>query len=379
MATRLKRIITNLAILMITVLIFFTVFEIMFYIMDKNQSTKANECRDTFIRDDTFHHIHTPNVTCIKSNGKEFDVTVSINNKGFYDVDHDFESDKKTVVLLGDSFFEGMYLDQNETLTQSLQKELGDDFRVINLGIASYSAITQYTSYKALGEKYNPDYVILGWVINDPAGDFNLIKEFTENEDGTWIYEARKKPRVAKIRGFVGKLKITRLTYNALQRIKGGTAKLGEGDFNFGPSISGEPCHNIYWYFNELTFEENYRCWENNLKFIKRTNDEVESTFILTSVPFPLQVSEHEWKSGKAAWAFEDDFVINNEKPQEILEQFAKTNNIKYLNLLPAFRDQSSKNNQLFFDFDGHWNVQGVKVAANEIADQIKINENGKK
>ena len=59
-----------------------------------------------------------------------------------------------------------------------------------------------------------------------------------------------------------------------------------------------------------------------------------------------------------------DPRVLDSSKPQTLLSDFCKKNNIAYLDLLPHFRQQTS---ELYLENDSHLNLAGDKLAAHLI------------
>jgi len=79
------------------------------------------------------------------------------------------------VIILGDSYVYGYGLDDNETLTETLERELNSQgnysFQVINLGVSCYNTKLEVQRLLEKGLKYNPDVVILAYVRFDYLPD----------------------------------------------------------------------------------------------------------------------------------------------------------------------------------------------------------------
>ena len=121
---------------------------------------------------------HTPGV----SGSEEMEghsYTLSYNEHGFRVPEHSFSntSNKKRVVVLGDSFIDGSEVGDEETMTAQLV-ELLDDTEVINLGVYDFSTAQQYLAYQEYGKKFSPDLVVLVTTSNDFLDNLSNISYF---------------------------------------------------------------------------------------------------------------------------------------------------------------------------------------------------------
>ena len=62
-----------------------------------------------------------------------------------------------------------------------------------------------------------------------------------------------------------------------------------------------------------------------------------------------------------------DEDFFDYERSYNLLEQFAKENNILIINLLPLFKEEFSKGNDMYLDGDNHLNDYGHELFAREI------------
>lgn len=80
------------------------------------------------------------------------------------------------ILLLGDSFTEGLGLEMADTMGARLETMLnarrcGRGFEVINAGVASYSPILEYVQLKRVGLGLHPDLVLLNFDMTDVHDD----------------------------------------------------------------------------------------------------------------------------------------------------------------------------------------------------------------
>ena len=106
------------------------------------------------------------------------------NSKGFRDT-REFGYDKPEgvfrVICLGDSNTQGLEVRQNHTYSKVLERFLnakGKQAQVINTGVSGFGNAEQLVLLENEGMKYNPDVVVLGFFVNDPADNVraNLFK-----------------------------------------------------------------------------------------------------------------------------------------------------------------------------------------------------------
>src|SRR5262249_42635873 len=75
-------------------------------------------------------------------------------------------SNKSRIVILGDSFTFGDEVSDNETYAYYLQ-EMMPDVEIINMGVHGYGHDQMLIFFKEEGIKYNPDFIILGFLPMD--------------------------------------------------------------------------------------------------------------------------------------------------------------------------------------------------------------------
>lgn len=76
-------------------------------------------------------------------------------------------SEKRRIMLLGDSFVFGLYLPESATLSSILGRKLGEDYEVFNLGVSGWGIDQMLLAYKKFRDLIRPDIVILVYIDND--------------------------------------------------------------------------------------------------------------------------------------------------------------------------------------------------------------------
>lgn len=95
----------------------------------------------------------------------EFAARIRTNSKGLFDGEHAHEKPDGVfrILLLGDSFLAGGYVEPEELLPARLEAALSRErkIEVINLGVISYSTIQEWLYLEEEGLRYQPDLVLL--------------------------------------------------------------------------------------------------------------------------------------------------------------------------------------------------------------------------
>lgn len=113
-------------------------------------------------------HEHEPNQSAFLMG-----TNVTINSKGLRNPEVGYERTPgtKRVLMLGDSLTFGWGVDEADTPSRLLERNLNaagnGKFEVINTGVGNYNSSMQVAYYLNEGYKYNPDLVILNYFIND--------------------------------------------------------------------------------------------------------------------------------------------------------------------------------------------------------------------
>lgn len=111
---------------------------------------------------------------------------LSINSDGFRGPEYAVEKPSNTfrIIMLGDSETFSVMLPQSDTLPVRLENLLNQTssklkYEVFNFGVEGYCTLQELEILKTKGLKYNPDLIILNYVLNDPEpGEYYFNKTF---------------------------------------------------------------------------------------------------------------------------------------------------------------------------------------------------------
>ncbi len=111
---------------------------------------------------------------------------ISINSDGFRGPEYSITKPANTfrIIMLGDSETFSFMLAQSDTLPMQLENLLNRKssllrYEVLNFGVEGYNTFQELEQLKTKGLKYNPDLIILNYVLNDAGpGEYYFDKTF---------------------------------------------------------------------------------------------------------------------------------------------------------------------------------------------------------
>ena len=275
------------------------------------------------------------------------------NSKGLRDEEYPYQKPEGTyrILVLGDSFAYGDGVQRSEAfpeILESLLKKHGS-FEVINTGVTGYGITQETLYYETEGYKYEPDLVMLVFFHNDLT---DLVKE--------------KEPPKPKFQLVDGQLVLRNFPYphpSELETRDGEEEWLSAGEVLMQPLRLSETraliegaletkaprCLNP---FNPPAYWE--YAWQTVEAILRRLSESVEehgSRLVVVTIP-PHKEWIGCWTSPEA----------------EVMDYICTSERIAHIDLLPGF---SQEGKQPYFRRDLHWNVEGHRLAAHNIYDQL--------
>jgi len=306
-------------------------------------------------------------------------IPFKLNSYGLRDYEFNFDKGNKfRILVLGDSITFGTQNKLDCTYPKVLEKLLNGDrsskYQTINAGGVGGNTIYEYSYLKEKGIKLKPDYVILGFCLNDIGNNYAVEKNgitknpnFWDNPEGfravcnskVWNKNLLLRDNLAmQLNSFRWGLRsksyfysfvdvnLTRLMYRY------GIKKYS---FNIYEEKQQMLCFGI-----DAISEEVWQLTLNKILEIKNFLDDRRIKFLLVVFPYEFQLSNN----------IKDNFFnINKTKfkidPQERLINFCREKRIDALDMLPYFKKSNKK---IYFPLDYcHPNVNGHRIAAEEI------------
>jgi hypothetical protein len=150
----------------------------------------------TIVEHPEFHHWHIPNSTHVyRAATGEFSVLNRTNSFGMAGKEVSLYKPRgvSRIVLLGDSFVEGFYTEEEESIVDNLQQLLNQvsepKYEVLNFGCRSFSPSVEYFSLLHLAQKFQPDMVIIMFHMTDVTNDwkYTMKSRLAVNANGEVI------------------------------------------------------------------------------------------------------------------------------------------------------------------------------------------------
>ncbi len=284
-----------------------------------------------------------------------FESVFHINNYGARDRERVKEGDTNRILFLGDSFIEGYGLNVEERLSDRLEHALQKE--VLNFGCGYFTPTQEYLVYKDLAKNFSHNTIVIGILpFNDLAEDdtsfhekdkfihyqpyfqgnypdYNLLyresdlSKSTFNKAGYYALQNSTRSRLTRI------LKEGSFWYNIYQFIK--SNKPAE-------NISGKPYSGYYDYTKSQS---------DKLKYILEKLKEEAAGKKVIVVLIPVK---------------NDLLRFNGEIPglSKEMAAFCYAKQLQFIDLLPAFDEQSPYPGDWYLTCDGHWNAAANKKAA---------------
>lgn len=276
---------------------------------------------------------------CYKSE-YSFDKFGIIKNDYFYD------KNKKDVILLGDSQVEALMVNNENIIHNSLYKELGGKYNVLNYGLSGTGPSQQYEILKHKVNLLNVDTIIHFVFLENDLNDGDPANFTSESRPKVYMrfndlenYEIIKPKDYdikERIRDFLGNFEL----YSYLKR-------------------------SVYYFThlsqNKEKKDENYISNSYELE-----NEEYKWKQLLGSL-YQIKLLTKDLNIKYKIVVFSTyEFNENYSTKREKLEKFFYTHDISNINIVP-FIKTLSENQELSFKCDGHWNKNTHKALAKYI------------
>ena len=283
-------------------------------------------------------------------------VPVTINSKGLRgpELSYTKQPGVKRILYLGDSVTFGFMLKSYKQTFPYLIENLLEDKSVyevetINSGVGGYSPWQEYTFFSTEGIKYEPDLVVVSFVLNDVTEKLGL-KMFGGEGEGNQLQNTVS----GKLEKLFEKSSIVYFSRKISARIR------------FGNNIQQGAQHKEALDVEDLVYHPDrpdlQGAWKTTLQNLGKIFDYAKAGNIpVILVVFPF--------------TFQFDDVNTLSAPQKIVSKYASDNKIPVIDLLPILskkmQEEGAKPEDLFLDVD-HLSPVGSEIVAEILADFIQ-------
>jgi hypothetical protein len=300
----------------------------------------------------------------------EFELRLAKNRLGFHDVEHgEKQPGVRRILLLGDSFVEAISVAAHETVGQRLEYELNANdsnrYEVVSLGKGGAAQPKQLRTLRQLGPQLEPDLVItLFLTANDVSGNSAALGRLRNQETRRYL---RAVPAVLRAEDAVGLV----FEHSALNRLVAyRLSRARAGRLYRGIPVDFLVLRQSY----DATWE---KAWDNTEGFLLQTRETAESlgaryAIVSAATSYGTQ-GEAGLRELIRAFPGMQDMAWDLDKPDRRLAELAVAHTVPLLKLEPLFRKRArGAAHRFHWRYDGHWNVEGHRLAGTLIADFVR-------
>ena len=317
------------------------------------------------------------------------------NSHGFRDYERSYEKPQGVyrIVVLGDSYIEGLQVELEKTFTAQLEKMLNGHpslrkFEVLSLGQSGFGTAEEYLRYLNFGVSYTPDLVVLAFTTGndfrnnskflnggsigyyftfDSGHHLVLDRSLVESYEKELTYPKRLFQAI-KIHSHFLSLLSERLHLLNRQiveaRMRGAYGHIWNSEDRTKTDLDVFSDLNIYRRDLPEPWEQAVELTGEIILALKKSVEEHGGQFLLLGLSSAEQVHPEVGDGLRTQYGLEFDY----EQPDRILLELAEKNGIAFLALMPALRKYHAKTGQYLHGFggsrNGHWNETGHRIAA---------------
>jgi hypothetical protein len=337
---------------------------------------------------------------------KEGEAYVSINSRELRDRERPVAKPPGTyrIVVLGDSYAEGLQVDVERTFWRLLEKQLqactfqpGKQIDVINLGTSGFGTGQELRALQTRGLAYSPDLVVLAFFAgndvrnNSRELETEKIKPFYVLDDtgglrldDSFATSAEFQRRNSRLRNF-GKeaskyLRTLQLVYyvkDVLDARAAGEKGPGDRQEAIEPGLDDQ----VFSAPQNQQWRSAWRVTERLIAEVKRTASSAGADFLLVTLSVGIQV--HPDRAVREAFArklgVQDLFY-----PERRLMALGRSDDIRVIALAPDLLRRAEADHVFFHGFSntkmgsGHWNEAGHAAAAELLAQKLCPDKGGR-
>jgi hypothetical protein len=324
----------------------------------------------------------------------EFDILIRINSRGLRGPEYDYAkpAGTKRLLILGDSFAEGYYVDEEETARAVLERRLNAGpcrgWEVVNGGTIAYSTDQEYLFFREEGHRYQPDLVTLLFYHNDllynasargPGGE---AKPFFGVDDGRLVVRNaalapdpdgapnRQNPGRAPLQPWRGSIALRLLsnrTVDASPELHRMLAGLG-----LVQPISSDPPRE-FWPYGPGHGREVAQMWAITAALLGALREDVEAhgaRLAVLYVPARFEVNPTVWRTTRERYKLGrrwDPYVVFDRLRKEL-----DAIGVPLLDPREALTRTESAGPPAYYTRDVHWNAVGNRIAAETLQPHVE-------
>jgi len=350
---------------------------LLFLIVDVLARAAFNPARDSFrCSSRYYHHDFLPNQDARTAWGQQ-KYSVLTNSLGFRDRsirDVPLASERRRILLIGDSFIEGMGMDYDNSVAGILGNSLkGEGIEVLNAAAVSYSPKLYYLKIRHLIEQkhlsFDELYVFLD--ISDPHDE--IIYKYWDPSDGSNFASAlRAVDGFLQRRFFLYSYLAARRRLNRQKAVSNFFPAEGAADAQFWVQDLKE-------YLRRSDPEKDRFLWPNKPSALKEWGQEGLSLCARYLAQLQQLCTRHKIRMTLVIYPSPYQLTGSNLNgvPVTFWKAFTEEHRIDLLNLFPTFigtRPPEAVYATYFITGDVHWNESGNRIVAEAVLEHIRTN-----
>ncbi len=312
------------------------------------------------VKHEVFHHTLAVNVSHSEAKWGPIGYKVNTNSLGFKDSksrEIPLQMDKKRILLIGDSFTEGIGYEYNDTFAGIIDKKLeSKNIEILNAAVSSYSPIiylrkTQYLINKGL----EFDHLVVFIDISDIENEANQYI-FDQNKNVISRSNAKDNGLDEKLKRFITEKTILLSNLRILIRkirTRNEKKKIFEHALNSNGSL---------WTINDDVYnayaEKGLKLASKHMTMLADLLKKKNIKLTIAVYPWPDQIFNKDLKSKQVVF----------------WNKWAKNHNVDFINLFPTFINATEPRKIIenyFILGDVHWNKEGHKLIAESVLSHL--------
>lgn len=311
-----------------------------------------------------FGHFHVPGRSGWQRTA-EYHSFISINSKGLRDVERPYAKPDGTfrILMLGDSFVEGLQVDQHQTLPAQLEALLNRHTRtpveVINAGVSRYGTDNAVLFLEHEGMRYELDLVIYAFYPND-------VTDNIDNDLFRLIHgELARQPTSITL---AERMRLILYDYSYFYRfVLGLSARWNRA---VDRTLIETEWGKVLPIYRAALQPREQHAWELTARLLDRmsaTANKNRARLVIVALPEDFQSEDRLWEQVE-----QSEEVLLRDAPNRALAE-AVPDGVPCYDLLPGFR-AAAQQQALYYPLDHHFNPTGQALAAALIAEFL-VNE----
>lgn len=303
-----------------------------------------------------FGHFHVPGRSGWQRSD-EYESYITINSKGLRDVERPYAKPEGVfrVLMLGDSFVEGLQVAQDKTLPVQLEAQLrqrlNSPVEVINAGVSRYGTGNSLLFLEAEGLRYDPDLVIYAFYPNDVTD--NLENGVFRLVNGALVRQPERISRSERVR-------LVLYDYLYIYRFALGLSI--QWSYTNDETLIDTEWGKILPIYRAEQQPRETQAWALTARLLERMAAVTPGRLVVVYLPEFYQSQDTVW-----AQVERSDEVLLRDAPNRMLASILPAG-VPYLDLLPSFIAEA-QDQVLYYPNDHHFNADGQALAAARVAD----------